>query len=43
MPQGTTRRYGKAGGSEICAVLISTTTVDVADGLRATCQTIIAR
>ena len=43
MPQGTTRQYGKAGGSEICAVLISTTTADVADGMRATCQTAIAR
>ena len=43
MPQGTTRQYGKPGTSEMCAVLISTTTVDLADGLRATCQTIIAR
>ena len=43
MPQGTTRQYGKSGTSEMCAVLISTTTVDLADGLRATCQTIIAR
>ncbi len=43
MPQGTTRQYGKAGGSEMCAVLISTTTVDVADGMRATCQTAIAQ
>ena len=41
--QGTTRQFGKPGTSEMCAVLISTTTVDVADGLRATCQTVIAR
>ena len=43
MPQGTTRQYGKPASSEMCAVLISTTTVDVADGLRATCQTVIAQ
>ena len=43
VPQGTTRQYGKPGSSEMCAVLISTTTVDLADGLRATCQTVTAR
>jgi hypothetical protein len=43
VPQGTTRQYGKPGSSEMCAVLISTTTVELADGLRATCQTVTAR
>ena len=43
VPQGTTRQYGKAGTAEMCAVLISTSMGDLADGLRATCQTGIAR
>jgi hypothetical protein len=43
LPNGTTREYGKAGATEVCAVLISTTMGDLADGLRATCQPVSAR
>lgn len=43
VPQGTTRQYGKPGAVEMCAVLISTTMGDLADGLRATCQPVAAR
>jgi hypothetical protein len=43
VPQGATRQWSKAGSSELCAVLIHTAMGDVADGLRAVCQTGIAR
>ena len=43
MPQGTTRQYGQAGAAQMCAVLISTTVGEVADGLRATCQPVKAQ
>jgi hypothetical protein len=43
VPQGTTRQYGKPGAAQMCAVLISTTVGDLADGLRATCQPVAAR
>ena len=43
MPQGTTRQYGLAGAEQTCAVLISTSVSDLADGLRATCQPVTAR
>jgi hypothetical protein len=38
MAGGTTRQYGKSGGSEMCAVLIATGSGGLASGLRATCQ-----
>ena len=43
MSQGTTRQYGLAGAEQTCAVLISTSVSDLADGLRATCQPVTAR
>ncbi len=38
LPDGTTRQYGKSGGTEKCALLIHTSPLNIADGMRATCQ-----
>ena len=43
VPQGTTRQYGKTGAPETCAVLISASMGDLADGLRAACVPAAAR
>lgn len=38
VPEGTTRQYGKSGGAEKCALLIHTSPLNIADGMRAACQ-----